>query len=93
MATGQKTDSQTEPTSGLRSLLRRLGIARRVVAGWARASGEVARHRYGGVLIARGRRVAAAAAAVAALTAVPGGPPVGAICHEPRPRSRPGGDI
>ena len=83
----------TEPPSGLRYLLRRLGIARRVVAGWARATWEVARHRYDAVLIADDLSVAPAAAGALALTAVPGGPPVGAICHEPRPRSRRGGDI
>src|SRR5262245_15783746 len=82
-----------EPPAGLRAFLRRAGIAARVVAASTRTLWEVARGRYDAAIIADDLSVAPAAAGALALTLLPGRPRLAAICHEPRPRSRRGGDL
>ena len=79
-------------THGLRSLLRRAVVATRVVAASVRTVYEVARGGYDIVLLADDLSVAPLAAGALALTTIPGGPPVAAVCHEPRPRTRRGGN-
>jgi hypothetical protein len=84
----------TEPPSGLAYLARRGAIAARVVAASLRTIGIVARGRFDAVLLVDDLSVAPAAAGALALTLLPRGPAVAAICHEPRPRSRRGdGDL
>jgi glycosyltransferase involved in cell wall biosynthesis len=83
----------TEPPTGLSYLLRRAGIATRVVAASLRTLWEVARGGYDAVLLVDDLSVAPAAAGAFLLTLMPGGPRIAAICHEPRPRSRHGQDV
>ena len=82
-----------EVPTGLRSLLRRAVVATRVVAASVRTVYEVARGGYDIVLLADDLSVAPLAAGALALTTIPGGPPVAAVCHEPRPRTRRGGNL
>ena len=81
----------TEPPSGVAYLMRRAAIALRVVSASLRTLAVVVRGRYDGVVLVDDLSVAPAAAGALALTLVPRGPIVAAICHEPRPRSRRGG--
>ena len=81
----------SEPPTGLAYLVRRAGIAGRVVAASLRTIAEAARGRYDTVLLVDDLSVAPAAAGALALTLLPRGPAIAAICHEPRPRSRRGG--
>jgi glycosyltransferase involved in cell wall biosynthesis len=83
----------TEPPSGAAYLARRAGIAARVVAASLRTLVEAARGRYDALLLVDDLSVAPAAAGALALTLLPRGPAIAAICHEPRPRSRRGGDL
>jgi glycosyltransferase involved in cell wall biosynthesis len=83
----------TEPPSGAAYLLRRAGIAARVVAASLRTLLEVARGRYDAVVLVDDLSVAPAVAGALVLTLLPRGPVVAAICHEPRPRSRRGGGL
>jgi putative intracellular protease/amidase len=83
----------TEPPTGLAYAGRRAAIATGVVAAALRTLVETARGRYDAVLLVDDLSVAPAAAGALALTLLPGGPAVAAICHEPRPRSRRGGDL
>ncbi len=87
------TREPDESATGVRLLLRRAGIALRVVAASARTLWEVARGRYDGVILTDDLSVAPAAAGALALTLVPGRRKLTAVCHEPRPRSRRGGDV
>lgn len=84
----------SEPPTGLAYLLRRAGIAARVVAASLRTLLVAARGRHDAVLLVDDLSVAPAAAGALALTLLPRGPAIAAICHEPRPRSRRGdGDL
>jgi glycosyltransferase involved in cell wall biosynthesis len=78
----------SEPPTGWRYLLRRAGIAARVVAASLRTLVEVARGGYDAVLLIDDLSVAPAAAGAWLLTSLPRGPRIAAVCHEPRPRSR-----
>ena len=80
----------SEPPTGLAYLVRRAGIAGRVVAASLRTLVEAVRGRYDTVLLVDDLSVAPAAAGALALTLLPRGPAIAAICHEPRPRSRHG---
>jgi glycosyltransferase involved in cell wall biosynthesis len=82
-----------EPPSGLSYVLRRAGIAGRVVAASLKTLVEAARGRYDTVLLVDDLSVAPAAAGAVALTLLPRGPAIAAICHEPRPRSRRGEEL
>jgi glycosyltransferase involved in cell wall biosynthesis len=84
------TREPDERAGAARLLLRRAGIAIRVVAASARTLWEVARRRYDGVILTDDLSVAPAAAGALALTLLPGRPTLAAVCHEPRPRSRRG---
>jgi glycosyltransferase involved in cell wall biosynthesis len=79
-----------EPPTGVRLLVRRAGIALRVVAASAKTIREVVRGRFDAAILVDDLSVAPAAAGALALTFVPGRPLLAAICHEPRPRSRRG---
>jgi glycosyltransferase involved in cell wall biosynthesis len=83
----------TEPPSGLAALVRRAGIAARVVAASLRTLAVVARGRYDAVVLVDDLSVAPAAAGALALTLLPRRGTTAAICHEPRPRSRRGGGL
>src|SRR3954447_19020590 len=84
----------SEPLTGLAYLLRRAWIAAHVVAASLRTLLVAARGRYDAVLLVDDLSVAPSAAGALALTLLPRGPAVAAICHEPRPRSRRGdGDL
>lgn len=83
----------TEPPTGLPYLRRRAAIAIRVVAASLRTLLEALRGRYDALLLVDDLSVAPAVAGALALTLIPGGPAVAAICHEPRPRSRRGGEL
>jgi glycosyltransferase involved in cell wall biosynthesis len=84
----------TEAPTGVRYLLRRVGILVRLVRASGRTLLEVARGRYDAVLLVDDLSVAPAAAGALLLTLLPGAPRLGAVCHEPRPRSRrAGGDL
>lgn len=86
--------SPTEPPGGAAYLMRRAGIAMRVVAASLRTLSEVSRGRYDAVLLIDDFSVAPAAAGALILTALPRGPLLAAVCHEPLPRSRrPGGSL
>jgi glycosyltransferase involved in cell wall biosynthesis len=82
----------SEPPAGWRYLVRRAGIAMRVVAASLRTLVEVVRGGYEAVLLIDDLSVAPAAAGAWLLTWVPGGPKIAAVCHEPLPRSRRDGD-
>lgn len=82
-----------EPPRGIRLLPRRAGIAARVVLASLRTLIEVRRGGYDAVLMIDDLSVAPAAIGALAMTAVPGGPRIACVCHEPRPRSRRGDGI
>jgi len=86
-------DTPTEPPTGLAYFRRRAGIAVRVVRASSRTLFECARGRYDAALLVDDLSVAPAAAGALALTVIPRGPLIAAICHEPRPRSRRGGGL
>jgi glycosyltransferase involved in cell wall biosynthesis len=81
----------SEPPTGFAYLVRRASIAARVVAASLRTLLVAARGRHDAVLLVDDLSVAPAAAGALALTFLPRGPAIAAICHEPRPRSRRGG--
>lgn len=83
----------TAAPSGARALARRALIATGVVGGSLRTLLEAVRGRYDAILLVDDLSVAPAAAGALALTLIPRGPAVAAICHEPRPRSRRGGEL
>jgi glycosyltransferase involved in cell wall biosynthesis len=85
--------SATEPPTGIRLLARRARIAATVVAASLQVLAVVARGRYDGVLLIDDLSVAPAAAGALALTWIPRGPRIAAVCHEPRPRSRRGSEV
>jgi glycosyltransferase involved in cell wall biosynthesis len=82
-----------EAPTGLTLIARRARTATVVVGAWLRIVGAVARGRYDAALIIDDLNLSPAALGALALTAIPRGPRVGAICHEPRPRSRRGGRL
>ena len=84
--------SPSEPPTGWRYVVRRAGIATRVVLASLRTLTEVVRGKYDAVLLVDDLSVAPAAAGAWLLTWLPGGPRIAAVCHEPRPRSRRDGD-
>ena len=71
-------------------MVRRAGIATRVVAASLRTIAEIARGRYDAAVLVDDLSVAPAAAGALALTLLPRRPRISAVCHEPRPRSRRG---
>lgn len=82
------------PSGRVRYLLRRAGIALRLVSASARTIWQLRRGRYDAALLIDDLSVSPAAAGALLLAALPGGPLLGAVCHEPRPRSRrPGADL
>ncbi|MDP8943698.1 MAG: glycosyltransferase family 4 protein [Actinomycetota bacterium] len=84
----------SEPPTGGRYLLRRAGIALRVLAASSRTLWEIAFGRYDAALLVDDLSVTPAAAGALALTLLPQRPLIAAVCHEPRPRSRrPGADL
>lgn len=83
----------TESPEGVRRLLRRAGIATRVVSAALRTMVELARGSYDAAILADDLSVAPAAAGALAMTWLPGDLKIAAIAHEPRPRSRRGGDL
>jgi glycosyltransferase involved in cell wall biosynthesis len=85
--------SASEPPTGVRLLARRARIAATVVAASLRTLLAVARGGYDAVLLIDDLSVAPAAAGALALTWIPGGPRIAAVCHEPRPRSRRGSGV
>ena len=85
--------SASEPPTGLKLLARRARIAATVVAASLRTLSVVARGRYDAALLIDDLSVAPAAAGALALTWIPRGPRIAAVCHEPRPRSRRGSGV
>jgi glycosyltransferase involved in cell wall biosynthesis len=77
-----------EPPSGLRYVLRRAGIAVRVLRSRARTGWELARGGYDAAILVDDFDLALTAAAALAYTMLPGRPRLVAVCHEPRPRNR-----
>jgi glycosyltransferase involved in cell wall biosynthesis len=87
------TRAPDESAGAVGLLVRRAGIAARVVAASARTLWELARGHYDGVILTDDFSVAPAAAGALALTLLPGRPRLTAVCHEPRPRSRRGSGV
>lgn len=83
----------TEPPAGVAYLVRRARIASRVVAASLRTTGELIGGGYDAAVLVDDLSVIPAAAGALALTALPGATKIAAICHEPHPRSRRGGDL
>jgi glycosyltransferase involved in cell wall biosynthesis len=86
------TRRATEVPTGLRYVVRRSGIAVRLARTTARSMWELRRGRYDAVLLNDDPETVAVAGAVLLHTLLPGRPALVAICHEPRPRTRRGGD-
>jgi glycosyltransferase involved in cell wall biosynthesis len=86
------TRRATEVPTGLRYFVRRSGIAVRLARTTARSMWELRRGRYDAVLLNDDPDTVAVAGAVLLYTLTPGRPALVAICHEPRPRTRWGGD-
>jgi glycosyltransferase involved in cell wall biosynthesis len=82
-----------EPPRGLRLRARQAVIVLRILAASARTLWELARGGYDAAILADDPGVAPAAAGALALTFLPRGPRLAAVCHEPRPRSRRGSQI
>ncbi len=78
----------SEPPAGLSYQLRRAAVALRVGAAGARTVWEVRRGCFDAVLLVDDLNISLAAAAPLLLTFLPGGPMLGTVCHEPRPRDR-----
>ena len=85
--------STAPPPPGLVAVtVKRAGVAIRLTRSWLRILWEVARGRYDVVLLDASVDVSVAAAGAAALTALPGGPPIVRIHHDARVFNRWGGD-
>lgn len=78
----------SEPPTGWRYLVRRAGIAVRLVRAIARTLWETRRGGYDAVILIDDLNVPLAAAGALLQVALPFGPRTAAICHEPRPRNR-----
>ena len=85
------TRRATEVPTGLRYVVRRSGIAVRLARTTARSMWELRRGRYDAVLLNDDPDTVPVAGAVLLQTLLPR-PALVAICHEPRPRTRWGGD-
>jgi glycosyltransferase involved in cell wall biosynthesis len=79
------------PPGRLATFIKRAGVAVRMTRAWARILWEVAWGGYDVVILDAALDVSVAAAGAAALTAIPGGPPVAEICHNARIFNRWGG--
>ena len=86
------TRQAVEVPTGWRYVVRRSGIAVRLVRTTARAMWELRRGRYDAVLLYDDPDTVPVAGAVLLYTLTPGRPALAAVCHEPRPRTRWGGD-
>jgi glycosyltransferase involved in cell wall biosynthesis len=78
----------SEPPVGWRYLVRRAGVAFRLIAAGVRTVWEVRRGRFDTALLVDDLNVSLAAAAPLVLSFLPGGPVLATVCHEPRPRNR-----
>ena len=74
--------------SRVRYLVRRARIATRLAAAWLRIAREARGGRYDAVLFTLDLGLWLTAAAALALTAVPGRPPLVAVCHNVRPYNK-----
>jgi glycosyltransferase involved in cell wall biosynthesis len=86
------TRQAVEVPTGLRYVARRSGIAVRLVRTTVRAIWELRRGRYEAALINDDPDTVPVAGALLLYTLIPGRPALVAICHEPRPRTRWGGN-
>jgi glycosyltransferase involved in cell wall biosynthesis len=77
-----------EPLIGWRQTVRRAGIAVRLARAWGRVTRELRRGGYDAALLVDDPAIALVAFAQLVVAALPGGPAVASVCHEPRPRSR-----
>src|SRR5215218_6243420 len=82
------TAAATEGPGGRRRVVRRAGIAVRLVRAWTRVAWELRRGRHDAALLTDDPAIPLVAAAQLLLTALPTGPELAAVCHEPRPRNR-----
>lgn len=80
--------ARAAPASQLGRALRRAGVGARLLAAGAITIAEVRRGTFDAVLLIDDLNVAPAVLPMLALTALPGGPLLATICHEPRPRNR-----
>ena len=84
--------SAAPPPAGLlATFVKRAGVAIRITRAWARILWEVARGGYDMVVLDAAFDVSVAAVGAAAMTAIPGGPPIAQICHNARIFNRWGG--
>jgi D-inositol-3-phosphate glycosyltransferase len=72
------------PPGFVAATVKRAGVAVRMTRSWARILWEVARGSYDVVLLDPAIDVSVSAAGAAALTAIPGGPPITHVCHNAR---------
>jgi D-inositol-3-phosphate glycosyltransferase len=86
------TQRRAEPPSGLRNVVRRSGIALRLMRASARSMWELRRGKYHVALLIDDPDTVLTAGATLLFTLVPGRPALVAVCHEPRPRNRWGRD-
>lgn len=84
--------STEAPPAGRAYQVRRVGIALRLVRGWARIVWESRFGRYDVVLLNTDVGLSLTASMCLALTAVPGRPALAFVCHNARPYNRFGGD-
>ena len=78
----------SEPPTGWRYVVRRAGIAIRLVRATGRTLVELRSGRYDAAILVDDLNVPLAAAGALLMARLPGGPLMAAICHEPRPRNR-----
>jgi D-inositol-3-phosphate glycosyltransferase len=82
----------SEAPGGWRRVARRAGIAVRLVRAWTRVGWELRRGRHDAALLTDDPAIPLVAAAQLVLTALPAAAELVAVCHEPRPRNRWGGE-
>ena len=78
----------SEPPTGWRYVVRRAGIAIRLVRAALRTVWELRRGGYDAAILVDDLNIPLAAAGALLLAALHGGPRLAAVCHEPRPRNR-----
>ncbi len=77
-----------ELPTGWRYLVRRAGVAGRLALATARTAVELRHGGYDAAILVDDYGVVPTAAGALLIAALPGGPALTAICHEPRPRNR-----